>query len=1556
MLADGRVLIVGGENANGPVGPAEIFDPASGSFSFTGNLITPRTDHTATRLSSGSVLIAGGRDSSSRALTATEIFDPGTGVSSNGPGLNNARTGASATLLSDGRIVFAGGDATGSVDLYDPQANTFISVGEGMLAPRGQHSAAILDDGRILLTGGVAPDGTAVLSGEIFDVASKSFSLVGNEMQGGPHIRPNLRVLPDGKVQIFGGTDREDMEIYDPAINLFGAHVYVFPISDEHTNLLQEVLDCPTRAALFHPGAATPLLNRTGQTITELPESTRALATGGINSSGVFLDAASVLNSSPATVTTDKLDYAPGTFVVVSGAGWQPNEVVTLTFHEAPHINTENAHSFSVLADGDGNFVCQDYAPEDRDHGITYLLAAKGQSSAWTAQTSFTDTSPGSLGNYATAGLTGAAASISPSNVAANVTFSTLTRGAGLAAESAADAFNSSSWSTSPSLTVPGNTDYYEFTITPASCYQFSASQLRVGLQRSSSGPLKAELRSSLDSFASTIGSVLNVTGTLTTFTIDLAAVSGLQGRSSAVTLRIYGYNASTASGTLRIQRVTSPAMVGLEVDGVVAPADTTAPSISCPSTQTLNLDGSCAATVPNYTGLAVTSDNCPGAVTVTQSPAAGTTVTGAGSFTVTLTAHDGNGNTADCNFSVNKVDDSAPAIIVCASGQTVSADGSCMAPVPNFTSGVTASDNCASSESLTITQSPAAGTLVAAGTTLVTITVTDAAHNSATCTANLIVTDTTAPTFLTPPVNHSAFVDASCQALAPDFTAGVVNNENCGPVTLTQNPQANTPLGPGHHPVRVTATDSAGNASFFDVFFDVIDNTPPGPNVSALPDITGECAAGIATTPTATDNCAGTITGTTNDPLTYNTQGMFHVHWSYDDGNGNISTQTQTVIVADVTPPTIVAPADSSASADDSCQAPVPNYMVNTVAADNCGPPSLSQNPAAGTLVGLGPHPVTLTAGDGHGNTSSDTVIFTVNDETPPALECPAQITKYAYSNAGALVTYTAPIGTDNCSGVATTRTEGLSSGTTFPVGTTTNAFAATDGAGLQSSCAFAVTVNRAPTVTTVASSLDPSTYLYAANFTAQVIATAGGGTPTGSVQFIVDGAPLGLPVTLTGGYVTSSNIGWLTIGNHTVTAEYFGDEGFLSSAGSLTQSVLKRKTNITFDGPYTAVYGTCLTYGATLQDTGDGSASPAPISGAAITLSVGTRSANTATNSSGIGQAIVLATDAPGPTTAGAAFAGDATHLGSVDADPFAITPGTIGPLSSAGIYTGETVFWTTSQSSSTATLTLAVTIRDDSGLCAGDIRTARVTFAVRNSDGSITPINGAANLPVGLADPTSRLVGTASAIVQYNLGNADAASLDIAVLVSGNYALNNPVYDTIAEVAKPGSGRIVGAGTSNNQNSNGYLAGAALAFTNWGLDVKYNKSGTNLQGNASIYVHSYQRPDGTIDTVLHTYRIKSNAIAALSVNVQTGEATFSGKANIQDLTNPFSPISVDGGAVLQLKMRDVYRKIGDSPDTLAITAQKKDGGLWFSSNWIGSPPRTEEKSIANGSLSIQ
>src|SRR5215510_14761719 len=467
LLSDGKVLVVGGENQNGFVAEAEIFDPATGIFSFSGNLSTARADHTATRLTDGRVLIAGGCGQLG-VVKSTEIFDPTNGAFSIGPNLIVGRSGHSATVILDGRIVLAGGDDSGTVELYDPRGNGFTLLAANMISPRSFHGATLLNDGRILLVGGSAPDAGEVFSGEILNITTDTLESVANFLTD-EHVRPTLHVLPDGKVQIIGGSDHEVMEIYDPATNQFGAHAHVYPNGDDHPELVRQVLAAPSRAALFRLSSGNALTNRAGHAITELPGCTQALISGGIDSSGAILNTAAVVNSSLATITTDKLDYSPWLPVIVSAIGWEPFELVNIVFHEDPHVDTENPHTFVAQADANGSFINQQYAPEESDKGVSYILAAEGQASLRTAQTTFTDASPGSLGNYLTAGLSGttAPAVIAPSNVAANVVFSNLSRGSGLTASAATDAFNSSSWPTTSSLTVAGNTDYYEFTITP---------------------------------------------------------------------------------------------------------------------------------------------------------------------------------------------------------------------------------------------------------------------------------------------------------------------------------------------------------------------------------------------------------------------------------------------------------------------------------------------------------------------------------------------------------------------------------------------------------------------------------------------------------------------------------------------------------------------------------------------------------------------------------------------------------------------------------------------------------------------------------------------------------------------------------------------------------------------------------------------------------------------------------------------------------------------------------------------------------------------------------
>src|SRR5439155_21745431 len=105
-----------------------------------------------------------------------------------------------------------------------------------------------------------------------------------------------------------------------------------------------------------------------------------------------------------------------------------------------------------------------------------------------------------------------------------------------------------------------------------------------------------------------------------------------------------------------------------------------------------------------------------------------------------------------------------------------------------------------------------------------------------------------------------------------------------------------------------------------------------PVPYAASRPDATGECSPYTTLFRSATDNCGGTITGTTTDSLTRTTQGTSVVTWHFNDGNGNESTQTQNIAVADLTAP--VPNAASLADATGECSATIASAPT---AADNC-------------------------------------------------------------------------------------------------------------------------------------------------------------------------------------------------------------------------------------------------------------------------------------------------------------------------------------------------------------------------------------------------------------------------------------------------------------------------------------------------------------------------------------------------------------------------------------------------------------------------------------------
>ncbi|MBX7240096.1 MAG: T9SS type A sorting domain-containing protein [Bacteroidia bacterium] len=298
------------------------------------------------------------------------------------------------------------------------------------------------------------------------------------------------------------------------------------------------------------------------------------------------------------------------------------------------------------------------------------------------------------------------------------------------------------------------------------------------------------------------------------------------------------------------------------------------APTITCPAPQTLNLNVSCGSTLGDFTTLATTTGPAP--ISVAQSPLPASTVTGPGATTVTLTATDACNRTATCSFTVNKVDNTAPV-----SPSIAAATGQCSLTL----SPPTTTDNCAGAITGTTT-SPL--TYNSQGTYSVVWTFNDGNGNSTTATQSVIVDDVTAPVT---PTLAAANIQCGGTITPPTTTdncAGTVTGTTTAP--LTYNSQ-------GTYSVIWTFDDGNGNTSTATQSVIVNDVTAPVPNTGTLPTLNLPCG-GTLTPPTATDNCAGTITGTTAT-LTYNLPGTYSVTWTYNDGNGNTSNQTQTVIVS---------------------------------------------------------------------------------------------------------------------------------------------------------------------------------------------------------------------------------------------------------------------------------------------------------------------------------------------------------------------------------------------------------------------------------------------------------------------------------------------------------------------------------------------------------------------------------------------------------------------------------------------------------------------------------
>lgn len=241
-LADGRILVTGGDNSlnTAPyLKSAEIYDPTTGKFSYTGDLITGRGAHSATLLADGKVLITGGYDQylTDHTLNSAEIFNPSTGQFSVTGNLTVKRQWHSTTLLDDGRVLITGGFDSRvpiygtylqSAEIYDPNTGQFTAT-DDMTVPRIWFGTTKLRNGKVLVAGGSNGYAQSTKIAEIYDPSTGVFSSTGGFITS-RWVTDGV-LLPNNDVFFSGGTNccslgevhLKSTEFYDAAKEVFSS-------------------------------------------------------------------------------------------------------------------------------------------------------------------------------------------------------------------------------------------------------------------------------------------------------------------------------------------------------------------------------------------------------------------------------------------------------------------------------------------------------------------------------------------------------------------------------------------------------------------------------------------------------------------------------------------------------------------------------------------------------------------------------------------------------------------------------------------------------------------------------------------------------------------------------------------------------------------------------------------------------------------------------------------------------------------------------------------------------------------------------------------------------------------------------------------------------------------------------------------------------------------------------------------------------------------------------------------------------------------------------------
>jgi N-acetylneuraminic acid mutarotase len=227
LLQNGQVLVAGGYNPNAPtpfLASAELYNPATGTWTTTGSLHAARIYDTMTLLTNGQVLVAGGYNTGATTiniLASAELYNPATGRWALTGKMHTPRTGHAAALLASGQVLVAAGEnyssSLTSAELFNPASGTWTLTGS-LHAARNEHTATLLANGQVLVAGG--QNGTSfVASAELYNPATAAWTTAGR--LNTPRIEDTATMLASGQVLVAAGQDSNynylaSAELYTP--------------------------------------------------------------------------------------------------------------------------------------------------------------------------------------------------------------------------------------------------------------------------------------------------------------------------------------------------------------------------------------------------------------------------------------------------------------------------------------------------------------------------------------------------------------------------------------------------------------------------------------------------------------------------------------------------------------------------------------------------------------------------------------------------------------------------------------------------------------------------------------------------------------------------------------------------------------------------------------------------------------------------------------------------------------------------------------------------------------------------------------------------------------------------------------------------------------------------------------------------------------------------------------------------------------------------------------------------------------------------------------------